>query len=136
MAQVSDVFNIAMSLMDELSSTGEAQTSNTTEYQNRTPAIINVLVAEVKMLTGDTTEWLPVESIDDLVPGVSANYALGSLPYGLAANLLVDENPRSAGYYQQRYEELRAIFIAKQTANNEQIEDVYGGIGMSEESRW
>ena len=108
MAYVEDVFDAAMWIMDELGRTGEAQTSDTQEYEYRTPAIINMLVSELKILTGERGDWLPVESMEDAIPVGDSSYALGALPYGLAANLLVDENPTAAGFYQQRYEELRA----------------------------
>jgi len=58
------------------------------------------------------------------------------MPYGLAANLLVDENPSAASFYQQRYEELRAMFIARLPASVEDIELLYGGVGGGSFSRW
>ena len=58
------------------------------------------------------------------------------MPYGLAANLLVDENPSAASFYQQRYEELRAMFIARLPAGVEDIELLYGGVGGGSFSRW
>ena len=48
MAYVGDIFEAAMGLMDELSAEGEAQTSDTAEYVLRTPAIINMLVGELR----------------------------------------------------------------------------------------
>lgn len=136
MAYVGDIFEAAMGLMDELSAEGEAQTSDTAEYVLRTPAIINMLVGELKMLTGEREDWLPVESLDDAAPVADASYALSALPYGLAANLLVDENPSAASFYQQRYEELRAMFIARLPASVEDIELLYGGVGGGSFSRW
>ena len=78
-----------MSIMDELSAAGEAANSDTREYEQRTPAILNVLLTELKVLRGDDADWLPLEGMDEPVP-VETNYALGAMPYGLAANLLVD----------------------------------------------
>lgn len=136
MAYVSDVFNAAMGIMDELSSTGQAQTKDTKEYEYRTPAIMNMMVSELKIMTGDTEDWLPVESLDDIIPGVDTTYALGAMGYGLAANLLVDENPTAAGFYQQRYEEMRSRYVNSRPAEAEDIEDLYGGIGMGQFARW
>lgn len=136
MAYVSDVFDAAMGIMDELGQTGEAQTSDTQEYEYRTPAIINMLVGELHMLMGNHDNWLPVTSLDDMIPTADANYALSALPYGLAANLLIDENPTAASFYQQRYEELRAFFLARQQADVGDITDLYGGIPYGEFSRW
>ncbi len=136
MAYVSDVFDAAMGIMDELGQTGQAQTSDTQEYEYRTPAIINMLVGELHMLLGNRDNWLPVTSLDDMVPTADTNYALSALPYGLAANLLIDENPTAASFYQQRYEELRAYYLARQQADVGDITDLYGGIPYGEFSRW
>ena len=136
MAYVSDVFDAAMGIMDELGQTGQAQTSDTQEYEYRTPASINMLVGELHMLLGNRDNWLPVTSLDDMVPTADTNYALSALPYGLAANLLIDENPTAASFYQQRYEELRAYYLARQQADVGDITDLYGGIPYGEFSRW
>lgn len=133
---ISDVFNAAMAIMDELSNTGEAQTTDTKEYEYRTPSIVNMMVSELKTLTNDREDWLPVESMDDIVPEANTSYALGCMPYGLAANLLVDENPTAASFYQQRYEELRNIYVSRQSASIDDITNLYGGIGYGEFSRW
>ena len=124
-----------MSIMDELSTAGEAANSDTREYEQRTPAILNVLLTELKVLRGDDADWLPLEGMDEPVP-VETNYALGAMPYGLAANLLVDENPTAASFYQQRYEELRAWYLARVQALSGDIANLYGGIEYGEFSAW
>lgn len=136
MAYVSDVFNAAMGIMDELSVNGSAQTSDTKEYEYRTPAIINMLVGELNMLLGKREDWIPVTSLEDMVPTADTNYALSALPYGLAANLLIDENPTAASFYQQRYEELRAYYLSRQEADVGDITNLYGGIEYGEFARW
>ena len=136
MAYVNDVFDAAMGIMDELGQTGQAQTSDTQEYEYRTPAIINMLVGELHMLLGNRDNWLPVTSLDDMVPTADTNYALSALPYGLAANLLIDENPTAASFYQQRYEELRAYYLARQQAEVGDITDLDGGIPSGAFFRW
>ncbi len=134
---VGDVFNAAMGIMDELSTTGEPQTTDTKEYEYRTPAIINMMVGELALLTGNSGDWLAVESLDDLVPNVSSSYARSALPYGLAANLLVDENPSSASFFQQRYEEMRNLYVSRQPAEISDITNLYGlSIEYGEFSRW
>jgi hypothetical protein len=50
------------------------------------------------------------------------------MPYGLAAHLLLDENPSTAGFFQQRYDELKAQLSRGLPAESEDIIDVYGGI--------
>lgn len=52
------------------------------------------------------------------------------MPYGLAAHLLLDENPSAASFFQQRYEELlRGLRSGGIPTGSEDIVDVYGGCG-------
>ena len=136
MAYVEDVFNAAMGIMDELGVDGEARTSDTEEYALRTPSIVNMLVSELKILTGESGDWLPIESLEDVVPVGNTSYSLGALSYGLAANLLVDENPSAASFYQQRYEEMRAYYLARMQAVTGDVVNVYGGIEYGEFAHW
>ena len=136
MAYVEDVFNAAMGIMDELGVDGEARTSDTEEYALRTPSIVNMLVSELKILTGERGDWLPIESLEDVVPVGDTSYSLGALAYGLAGNLLVDENPSAASFYQQRYEEMRAYYLARMQAVTGDVVNVYGGIEYGEFARW
>ena len=136
MAYVEDVFDAAMGIMDELGVDGEARTSDTEEYALRTPSIVNMLVSELKILTGERGDWLPIESLEDVVPVGDTSYSLGALPYGLVANLLVDENPSAASFYQQRYEEMRAYYLARMQAVTGDVVNVYGGIEYGEFARW
>lgn len=131
MAYASDVFAGAMSVMDELSSTGQAQTTDTEEYKLRTPAIVNIMAVEYRIHSGVKGSFVGITGIDDYLVGIDDAYAIGVMPYGLAANLLVDENPTAAGFYQQRYEELRSMYTRNSPAEFEPIADVYGGIEYS-----
>lgn len=136
MAYVSEIFSAAMGLMDELSDTGGAETADTAEYALRTPAVVNMMLSELLLLEGNTSDWAPLVSMDEPVPFVGTSYALGAMPYGLAANLLVDENSRAADFFQQRYEELRSIYLMKKAAVSGEIEELYGGIEHGEAARW
>jgi hypothetical protein len=137
MKTVEDIFNASMALMDELDADGSAQTTDTEEYVNRTPGIINMMVSEYRILAGTSGTFIAVEGLDDLVLNIPDNYALGVMYYGLAANLLVDENPTAASFYEQRYEELRNLYFSRQQSDgDEEITDLYGGIEYGEFSRW
>lgn len=135
MTTVKSVFASAMGLMDELDPQGGAQSADTKDYERRAPAILNALCAELRTLTGEGSDWLPASGTEDLLP-VEENYGLSALPYGLAANLLVDENPAAASFYQQRYEELRAVYLARRRADLEDIELLYGGVEQGNFARW
>lgn len=135
MTTVESVFASAMGLMDELDPQGGAQSADTKDYERRAPAILNALCAELRTLTGEGSDWLPASGTEDLLP-VEENYGLSALPYGLAANLLVDENPAAASFYQQRYEELCAVYLARRRADLEDIELLYGGVEQGNFARW
>ena len=138
------VFEKAMNLMDEVNeSTGAADTADTKEYKNRTLPILNILRVEC-FPASDTYSSAkagkrPVcrEITDFTTPiGMDDGICQGVLPYGLAAHLLLDENPDVAAYFSQRYQELLFQFRNGIPAAVEDIEDLYGGIEYGQFSRW
>ena len=105
---VGEVFDAAMALTDELNlSTGSARTRDTKEYEQRTPQIIGTLIAEFRLMSGLRGSYIRPESLDDNLIGIDDGYAIGVMQYGLAAKLLLDENPASAAFFHEKYEELR-----------------------------
>lgn len=147
MTTARDVFNLSMALMDELSDSGESAWADTREYENRTPSILNVLTGECYQYS-DTYEAeedgkrpyiMPLVSMEDYV-SVDDVLARTVMPYGLAAHLLLDENPTAASFFQQRYDELLRRVGKNIPSSFEPITDVYGGCGMgiehSQYGRW
>jgi len=142
-----DVFQRAITMMDELNDDGKYKYEDTKEYQNRTLAILNVLQNELYPYS-DTyrkrQEWgrlrRPVlDPLEDLYTEIDLDdYAAGTvLPYGLASHLLMDENPSTANFFQQRYDELKAMLMRGMPGESEDIVDVYGVIEpYNEFSRW
>jgi len=60
------------------------------------------------------------------------DYCSGTvLPYGLVAHLLLTEDPNSAGFAQQRYDELKAALMRGEgrLTESEDIVDIYGPNG-------
>ena len=113
------VFELAMSLMDELNeSSGSADTADTyaVEEPGKRPICPEI--------TGFTTA-LPLD--DGICQGV--------LPYGLAAHLLLGEDDDKASYFNQRYEEKLAQ-LRNTPAAWEDITDLYGGIEYGQFGRW
>lgn len=139
---VQDVFDIAMGLMDEINSSGSSDTSDTSEYKNRTIRILNTLQLELYPLSDTytivTSGKRPVCAVLTVLAGtidLDDYLARTVMPYGLAAALLIDENPASASFFQQRYEELKAA--AKNIPSAfEAIEDVYGITDYSTNSEY
>ena len=147
-----DVFQRAITMMDELNDAGKYRHDDTVEYQNRTLAILNILQGELYFYSDTFPKWQEWETgrrpvlkpLEDLYTVIDLDdYCAGTvMPYGLAAHLLLDENPTAAGYFQQRYEELlRGLMTGKgKMTVSEDIEDIYGFRGgispYNEFSRW
>ena len=145
------IFELAISLMDEVDeTTGNADTADTAEYKNRTLSILNVLRGECFRYS-DTWEVLepgkrpicPIISDFEGAIAIDDGIAQGVMPYGLAAHLLLDENPTAASYFNQRYQELLEECANGLPSGSGSIENVYGdwstgtgGIEYGEFSRW
>lgn len=138
------IFEKAMHLMDEASeATGAADTADTAGYKHRTLPILNILRVECypasdtfgasepgkRPICPEITDFDSPIGLDDVLCQMV-------LPYGLAAHLLLDENPVAASYFQQRYEELLAWARRGIPAVSEDIADVYGGIEHGKFGRW
>lgn len=130
------IFDAAMGLMDEVNETsGATDTADTREYKNRTLLILNILRGELYPYS-DTFEYgkdslrpiaKPINDFESDI-GLDDYICQTVMPYGLAAHLLIDENPASAGFFQQRYEELKAFLSRGLMSGSEDIDDIYGGI--------
>lgn len=137
------VFDVTMALMDELNESGATDTSDTKEYKNRTLFILNTLRGELFPYS-DT--YAAVEPGKRPIVGIIENFTddIGLddyicqtvMPYGLAAHLLLDENPSAASYFNGRYQELVALLARGMPQGSEDIEDLYGGIEYGEFSHW
>lgn len=137
------VFDLTMALMDEMSESGATDTADTKEYKNRTLNILNVLRGELypysdtylESDTGKRPIAIVIQNFTDYI--VLDDYICQSiLPYGLAAHLLLDENPSSASFFQQKYDELKAGLARGMPKTSEDIEDIYGGFSHCEFGRW
>lgn len=149
MTNAQRVFDLTMGLIDEINeTTGATDTPDTKEYKNRTLFILNVLRGELYPYsdTYDTEGEAGVRPIarviQDFTSGIDLDdYICQSvMPYGLAAHLLLDENPSAAGFFQQRYDELKEKLARGLPGVSEDIVDVYGPNGglfpYNEFSRW
>lgn len=132
MTNAQEVFDAAMGLMDEVNeTTGSADNQDTKEYKDRTLFILNVLRGELYPYSAreeGAAKICPV--IEDFAGPIGLDDYLCQtvMPYGLAAHLLLDENPSSAGFFQQRYEELKRQLSTGPISGSEDITDCYGGL--------
>lgn len=134
MTTAQEVFDYTIALMDEVSESGLTDTGDTAEYKNRTLFILNVLRGEFVPLSSKNETPRVIEDFDSNLD--LDDYTCQTvLPYGLAAHLLLDENPSAAGFFQQRYDELKRRGM--RVSGSEDIVDVYGGCNpYNEFSRW
>ena len=132
-----DIFEKAITLMGELSDSGQADWGDTQEYKFRTLNILNVLRGEVypysdtyrnqrRLYPGKRPVCEALTSLDDEI-GIDDGLAQTVLPYGLAAALMLDENDAMAAFFQQRYEELLRKLGSGVPSEWDAITDVYGG---------
>lgn len=143
-ATMSDVFDVAIAVMDEINDSGKTQTADTEEYKRRTPGIMNILLAEcypysdLKDPDAADSSWrrVDMDAWEDNLYKIDNTLALGIMPYGLAANLLVDENPAAASYFQQRYDELLRGKKSRTPADVGEVENLYGGIEYGHFAMW
>lgn len=127
-----EVFDLAMGLMDEVNeSTGATDTSDTREYKQRTLFILNVIKGELYPFSDTYASSGKLRPISATLTGFDQAIDLDDflcrsiMPYGLAAHLLLDENPDAASFFQQRYEWMIARH-GNAPAVFEPIEDAYG----------
>lgn len=138
------IFEMAMDLMDERSADGMIPAGDTAEYHNRTLSILNMLRGELypysDTYTAEGEDGRPIATyIKNFTSPVDMDdYICQSImPYGLAAHLLVDENPSVASFFNQRYEELKRELKNGMPTVSEDIVDIYGGISeYNEFGRW
>ena len=136
MTTVNDIFFLTMSLIDDLNDrTGLADSAETRDYRQRTPGIVNMLIGELYHYS-DTREIKapgkrpicpPVTSFEDEL-GLDDFLCRSVLPYGLAARLLLDENPPTAAFYEREYTEMLLKYGYRVPAQFEPIQNIYGGV--------
>lgn len=139
------VFDLAMGLMSEVNETsGSTDDADTREYKVRTLLILNALRGELFPYSDTYAAEEPgkrpilavIQSFDQVI-GMDDYICQSVLPYGLAAQLLLDENANVANFFQQRYEELRMNLANGFPKQSESISDVYGIVSpYNEFSRW
>ena len=143
MTNAEDVFEITMALMDELGQNGRADSSDNKEYRDRCLCILNALSGELYPYSGTFPEKriqgrpeAPLIKSFESAIDLDDYICRSLLPYGLAAQLLMGEDPEGAAFCLSRYESMKRGLSRGMPAGSCGIEDVYGGIGFGEFSRW
>jgi hypothetical protein len=125
MITAQDTFITAMNLIDEESEDG-TYTGYPDEYKKRAWPILTLLQAELLPASASPsviTDNTSVFQVDDRT-------SLTVIPYGLAAQLLLNEDQNRAAFFNNRYDELKR----KRPALITKIKDVYGVVPSEEET--
>ena len=130
-----EVYEAALVLMD---ANNDADTS---EYESKALSVINILRGELfpysdtfPATAEDGRPICPILTDLDETVGLDDYICQTVMPYGMAAHLLLDENPSTASFLNQRYIELLNMLmrgIGRPTMGSEDIADVYGSDGKS-----
>ena len=138
---VRQVFDAAMSLIDNKSTAD--YTADESEYEARAVDIVNILQTELAPYSDtfsatDNGKRPVVSYASAMTDTVSLDdgICVGVLPYGLAAQFLLMEDPNAASFFQQKYEEAKARLARGFPQECEAIEDYYGGFVFNDFGSW
>lgn len=128
-----DIFKMTMAMIDEMLENGSIDGETTAEYRAKAPGILTMLQTELIGIDNryrDKKDWVyPViiQSLDQplQVDDVKAQTLLTN---GLAAQLMLHEDKTLANYFEQRYQEMKGMFIKPTPRKPESREDVYDAL--------
>lgn len=126
-----EVFKQTMAMIDEMTDTGELDTTSIADYKARAPYILTSLQNEIIGVEnryrkyGEYIRPVPITDLDNQDVQVDDIQANTLLVYGLAAKLMADENKALANFMQQEYERLSGIFLKPKPVRPESREDIY-----------
>lgn len=125
-----DIFKITMAMIDEMTDTGSLDETSVANYKAKTPYILTMLQNEIIGVENryrKKKDYVFPVAITSLKQNVQVDTikAMTLLTNGLAAQLMLSEDTTMASYFNQRYEEQRAIFLKHAPSSREKIEDKY-----------
>lgn len=128
-----DIFKMTMAMIDEMSTTGELDPTTTAEYKAKAPSILTMLQAEIIGIENryrDKDEQIQPVPIQDLEQPLQIDTikAATLLTNGLAANLMIVEDKALANFFEQRYEEMKGMFLKPKPRQPETRRDVYDSL--------
>lgn len=127
-----EVFKQTMAMIDEMTDTGELDTTSVDDFKARAPYILTSLQNEIIGIENRYRKYeeyirpVPITNLENQDVQVDDIQANTLLVYGLAAKLMSDENKALANFMQQEYERLSGIFLKPKPAKPESREDKYG----------
>ena len=124
------IFKDTMALIDEVLSTGELDEESVAEYRAKAPSILTILQSELVGIENrfrkseDYIYPVPIETLSQTFQ-IDDIKAATLLTYGLAAHLMLHEDKNLANYFEQRYEEMKGMFLKPIPRQPETREDKY-----------
>lgn len=125
-----DIFKITMAMIDEMLASGGLDEEAVAEYRAKAPSILTMLQTELIGIDNryrDKKDWIypvVIESLDQTVQ-IDDVKAQTLLTNGLAAQLMLHEDKTLANYFEQRYEEMKGMFLKPTPRKPVTREDVY-----------
>jgi len=125
-----DIFKMTMAMIDEMNTSGELDETTTAEYRAKAPSIMTMLQSEIIGIENryrDKNEQIYPVPIEDLEQPLQIDVIKSAtlLANGLAANLMVVEDKALANFFEQRYEEMKGMFLKPTPKSPIKREDVY-----------
>lgn len=125
-----EVFTITMGLIDEILVTGQLDGETTQEYRAKAPLILTMLQNELVGIENryrKKEDYIYPVKIDSLEQTFQIDDIKAStlLTNGLAAHLMIHEDSALADYFEQRYQEMKGMFLKPTPRAPEKREDVY-----------
>lgn len=125
-----NVFTITMAMIDEMLSNGSLDAETTQEYRAKAPSILTMLQNELVGIDNryrkkeDYVYPVAIESLDQTfqIDDIKASTLLTN---GLAAQLMLHEDKTLANYFEQRYEEMKGMFLKPTPRTPETRKDLY-----------
>ncbi len=124
------IFKITMSMIDEMLTSGQLDEAAVAEYRAKTPTLLTMLQSELIGIENryrkreEYIHPVPIESLDQTFQ-VDDIKAVDLLTNGLAAHLMLHEDKTLANFFEQRYEEMKGIFLKPTPRKPETREDLY-----------
>lgn len=124
------IFIMTMAMIDEMTDTGQLDETTTAEYKAKAPSILTMLQNEIIGIENryraknEMVYPVAIKTLEQSVQidDIKANTLLTN---GLAANLMLHEDKALASYFEQRYEELKGMFLKPNPKQPETREDKY-----------
>ena len=125
-----NVFTITMAMIDEMLTNGQLDAAAVAEYKAKAPSILTMLQNEIVGIDNryrPRLEYIypvPIETLDQTfqIDDIKASTLLTN---GLAAHLMLHEDKTLANFFEQRYEEMKGMFLKPTPRRPETREDVY-----------